>query len=274
MMPHGIGDVTSQYEEGSSNEQDLETSRPGFAEKHHGEDDSLDSDSESDMSISAASDNELGIEGSALLFGRTTSAANTVFLGRPEDEEDCRKRRLSVSSQKSSSSSRGNKRAKLTSPSDSSRSHPAMHTTLPIEIWHLILTYCTPRVLGVFLRVNKDFNSWLTTSNSSSDLGLPDSSTKVSSAEEIWRASRHRSLRGAPAPLLGLTELHMWQLAYGRSCEDCGRMDSRSHSQQSRDVWHQGPGEDGVSPIWQFHKRSCGSCLRRATIKVSLLSSR
>lgn len=232
----------------------------------------LDSHSDSDMSMSADSDDDADNEEQGLtpLISKTGNPMDMITL------ESSRKRKLSISATFPVSEignhnlEEGSKRLKVDSLSPLNGSHPPTWAELPAEIWHQILTYCTPKVLGRLLRLNKEFNAWLSASVPSTPHGLSTSSSRLMSMEEIWRASRNRFFKGAPGPLLGTTELQMWQLACGKSCQRCGRSDLRMISQPT-DPWHAGPGVDGISPIWQFHARSCGSCLHQDTIKVSSL---
>ena len=138
---------------------------------------------------------------------------------------------------------------------------------LPAEIWHHIFTFCSPRVLGQVLRVNKSFHSYIGFSSNTSILAQPKSSLKPLQADEIWRASRKRFLPGAPGPLSKCSELDMWRLACGSLCQFC----NRKHEVDQRipkDQWHPGPGEKGVSPIWYFGIRACGPCLKGNSLKV------
>lgn len=138
---------------------------------------------------------------------------------------------------------------------------------LPAEIWHSIFTFCPPRVLGSLLRVNKSFNSYLNPSVSALSPPPSHSGLKYLSADEIWRSSRKSFLTGAPGPLLGHSELQMWQLVCGRVCEFCGKV-AQINGHNTRDLWHAGPGEHGVVPVWAFGVRACGGCIKQKSIKV------
>lgn len=139
---------------------------------------------------------------------------------------------------------------------------------LPPEIWHHIFTFCSPRVLGVLLQVNKSFNAYLDPSSSGSSFEpLSVSATQVLSPASIWRASRLLyNLPSMPAPLVGKSELDMWKLACGSTCQSCGK--KRPIKSTPTDHWHPGPGESGVIPIWSFEIRTCGPCLQKGTMKV------
>jgi hypothetical protein len=149
---------------------------------------------------------------------------------------------------------------KRVKPDDSLQSHwtPEGHlrkdkSLLPPEIWHHIFTFCSPRVLGLLLQVNRTFNAYLDTASSSghSHEPLSRSVLQILTPETIWRASRHLHLQGTPVPLAGKTELDMWKLACGTSCQFCGKK-RWTNSTIPMDQWHPGPGENGVIPIWSF----------------------
>jgi len=148
----------------------------------------------------------------------------------------------------------------------------ADRSLLPAEIWHQIFTFTSPRALGRLLQVNKVFRAYLDPSSSTSPHNLASLSMSVAqirAPEAIWQASRRLFLPGMPSPLQGLNELGMWRLACTPTCQFCGRKDQPT-SPLSTDQWHSGPGETGVSTIWSFAIRSCGSCLQQKTTKVGV----
>jgi hypothetical protein len=141
---------------------------------------------------------------------------------------------------------------------------------LPAEIWHQIFTFTSPRALGRLLQVNKVFRAYLDPSSPTNPHTLASLSISVAqkrSPEAIWQASRRFSLPGMPSPLKGFNELEMWILACTDLCQFCDR-NGQPVNQISSDQWHSGPGETGVSTIWPFAIRSCGSCLKEKSIKV------
>ncbi len=143
---------------------------------------------------------------------------------------------------------------------------------LPAEIWHQIFTFTSPRALGRLLQVNKVFRAYLDPSSSTSPHSLASLSISVAqirAPEAIWQASRRLFFPGMPSPLQGFNELDMWSLACTPICQFCGRKDQPT-SPLSTDQWHSGPGETGVSTIWPFAIRSCGSCLQQKTVKVGV----
>jgi hypothetical protein len=286
MVPDGDGTPTdssgeeSVYRTSSATlPRDATRSELPMAASSNGRVSDLDSHSDSDMSMSADSDDDADNEEQepTPLVSKTGNSMDMITRGHTSsnDVESSRKRKLSISATFPVSQignhdlEEGSKRFKVDTLSPLNGSHPPTWAELPAEIWHQILTYCAPKVLGRLLRLNKEFNAWLSASVPSTSSGLSTSSSRLMSMEDIWRASRNRFFKGAPGPLLGTTELRMWQLACGKSCQRCGRSDLRTISQPT-DPWHPGPGVDGISPIWQFHARSCGSCLHQDTIKVSL----
>lgn len=145
---------------------------------------------------------------------------------------------------------------------------------LPGELWHHIFTFTPPRDLGRLLRVNKKFNSYLDPSfppPASEPQSLSVGTAKSLSAEAIWQASRKLFRVGMPAPLEGKTELDMWKLACGKSCQYCQKLGGPV-SATFGDPWHAGPGENGVRAVWPFAVRACGSCLQQMSVKVGLSS--
>ncbi|TVY29786.1 hypothetical protein LHYA1_G002050 [Lachnellula hyalina] len=138
---------------------------------------------------------------------------------------------------------------------------------LPAEIWHHIFTFCPPRALGSLLQVNKSFNAFLEPSKDVSIDALPGSATKVLNSDTIWKSSRLLFRHGMPGPLAGTSELDMWRLACGPSCQFCNKKQAKSTV--PGDQWHPGPGESGVVPVWSFGIRACGSCLEQNSTKIA-----
>ncbi|SPQ18919.1 650d1b4a-fcd2-468a-9761-fb579c62b0fd [Thermothielavioides terrestris] len=147
---------------------------------------------------------------------------------------------------------------------------------LPPEIWHHIFTFCPPKSLGKLLAVNKLFNLYLDPA-SSSPRDVPGSATRgvlePMEPNAIWQASRRLFWSHMPAPLRSKTELDMWRLACSPRCQECGKLDARERSGRP-DPRHPGPGPEGVTAIWTFGSRLCGSCLLKSSIKdIDLLIS-
>jgi hypothetical protein len=152
-------------------------------------------------------------------------------------------------------------------------------SVVPREIWHHIFTLCPPRTLGRLLRVNRLFNAYLDPCSRSQRVSptvpAPCSPSSLSNLKPnaIWRASRALCWPAMPAPLPSHTELDMWRLACSPRCQFCGKLDSRksgdAQAQETLpDLFHSGPGSDGVSPLWAFAVRTCGPCLLEISIKV------
>lgn len=141
---------------------------------------------------------------------------------------------------------------------------------LPAEIWHHIFTFTPPRTLGRLLQVNKVFNAYLDSSSlvpSPPATNLPISAAKILDPKTIWSVSRKLYRPGMPTPLTGMSELDMFRLACMNSCQFCGKVSaSDTHG---NDIWHSGPGQEGIHPIWPFSIRACGNCLQAKSIKAS-----
>lgn len=144
---------------------------------------------------------------------------------------------------------------------------------LPAEIWHYIFTFLHPRDLGHLLSVNKSFNAFLDPSTSGPSVSpLPKSAVSLMKPDTIWQAARRLFLPGMPHPLSGKSELDMFKLSSSPSCQFCGKKKQLNQPVPS-DLWHPGPGEDGVISIWSFGVASCGSCLQQRCMKVVFVSS-
>jgi hypothetical protein len=150
---------------------------------------------------------------------------------------------------------------------------PSDRSLLPAEIWHHIFIFTPPRALGRLLQVNKLFRGYLDSSYSTSSpiiAPLSLSVARTQSPDALWQASRRTFRSTMPSPLQNHSELDMWKLACTPKCQFCDRQGQEILP--SADKWHSGPGENGVSPIWPFAIRSCGSCLQKNCVKVGCLS--
>ena len=143
---------------------------------------------------------------------------------------------------------------------------------LPCEILQYVFTFVEPLALGRLMRVNWFIHDLLdptrplpqrTGSNSMQRMAMR-------SQDLIWTISRRNFLHRFPGPMKGMTELEMWRLVRGRSCQFCRRDAIPWKPVSMSDPWNAGPGLDNVRPIWPFRVRSCGRCLQEMTIKVSL----
>jgi hypothetical protein len=70
-----------------------------------------------------------------------------------------------------------------------------------------------------------------------------------------------------------MTELEMWKLIRGTSCQFCGKRATQKFSLPSSDPWNAGPGLDNIRSIWPFRIRCCGPCLLPKLVKVSVPGS-
>lgn len=164
------------------------------------------------------------------------------------------------------------KRLKPDEELQSNRTHkgglPRDKSLLPAELWHHIFTFIPPRNLGLLLSVNKSFNGFLDPSSSGpSTSPLSKSVLSIMKPDAIWRASRRFFLSGMPSPLNGKSELDMLRLACSSSCQFCGKKIQPCPTVPV-DLWHPGPGENGVIPIWSFGVVTCGPCIQQRCMKV------
>lgn len=162
------------------------------------------------------------------------------------------------------------KRRKLDDPPFS----PAIHhlddcAGLPPQIWQHVFLFCSVFTLGRLLQVNRSFHSYLTDVHTP-PLSKPDKGfVPLIKSESIWSSARNAHPTKPPRPLPGLSEVKMWQLVLGKTCQFCNKRPSLTPGDK---VWQKGPGEDGVRIIWPFAVRSCGSCLLQRCQKVGSTS--
>ncbi|KAK2867834.1 hypothetical protein FQN49_003420, partial [Arthroderma sp. PD_2] len=167
-----------------------------------------------------------------------------------------------------SSSADGTKRVKFRddmkpdhSADPSVNTIPADKSKLPREIWQHIFTFLPPVSLGRVLQVNRTFKALLTIGQPELPSGCATPGLlKYVNPGHTWSASRKSFNSGMPRPLSPLTELDMWKLVRGTSCQFC----NKAGSPPSPDVlpFESGPGENGVRIIWPLAVRSCGECLK------------
>ena len=138
---------------------------------------------------------------------------------------------------------------------------------LPAALWQHVFCFVPPVSLGRLLRVNRIFQSCLTSNGFPENTApLINSRIQPMNAEAIWVASRRRFAPGLPRPIYGMRELDMWKLLVGRNCQICAN--GADSSAVSESPWEAGPGNSGVRIIWPFGIRSCGSCLQEVSQKV------
>ncbi|KUJ09173.1 uncharacterized protein LY89DRAFT_321228 [Mollisia scopiformis] len=244
-------------------------------------------DSASDISMSTDSDDEEEEEqdnAPSQAIQVSTAPASTVLESPEVPEETSKKRKFSISEDTANglhNIPRLEVHKRLRADGAIQRHRMADNrlrkdrSLLPPEIWHHIFTFCPPRVLGILLQVNKSFNAYLDPSSAGPSLEpLSVSITQILTPASIWRASRSLyNLPSMPSPLLGMSELDMWKLACGSTCQSCDKKRQPNYSTPI-DQWHLGPGEKSVIPIWSFGTRYCGLCLQKESMKeIDLLLS-
>ena len=141
--------------------------------------------------------------------------------------------------------------------------------TLPAEIWEYIFCFVPPISLGLVLRVNRAFHGYLD-SNQDGE-GPPALSSNIVQpikAEAIWLASRKRFFPEIPRSLHDMTEVAIWRLLRGSSCQICGKSSTASEPPSVENFWKNGPGSTGVRVIWPFGIRTCASCMKDVTKTV------
>lgn len=247
-----------------------------------------DDDSASDVSMAAETDDESDVEAppypsapgprddqsNAAIPSTALPTQNIHEVG----ELASRKRKSSVDGpdEQNSLDNQQVKKVKIQQPGHNSVSNGnpvSDRTTLPAEIWHHIFTFCPPRTLGKLLLVNSLFNSYLDSSSKirrDEPRPLPAGALPLMKPNSIWQASRRRFWPTMPTPLQDKTELDMWQLSCSTSCQFCGKPAAAQQLDPS-DPWQSGPGKEGVSIIWTFASRSCGTCLLSRSIKVCVV---
>ncbi|KAL7930825.1 hypothetical protein V8C35DRAFT_283053 [Trichoderma chlorosporum] len=140
---------------------------------------------------------------------------------------------------------------------------------LPAELWHHIFSFLPPDTLGRLLRVSRLFHKYLDPVSpfviSTPVIHVPTPRTLPAlSPDAIWRASRCLHWPTMPAPLKGRFELDMWRFACARSCQFCGQLDNAYSTEDSSR--RSGPGNNTVSPIFQFFINACGNCLTEKSV--------
>ncbi|KAH8689214.1 hypothetical protein BGW36DRAFT_78931 [Talaromyces proteolyticus] len=151
---------------------------------------------------------------------------------------------------------------------------PSDSTHLPMEVWQHVFSFLDPKTLGILLRVNRTFNSYL----ASSDIHPDDTPTygvlRPVNPMSIWSKSRRFFYPVMPKPLAGMTELDMWKLIGATSCQFCKKKGLNNSSPRSASPWERGPGLDGVRIIWPFGIRTCSQCFfARAKKDVDVMLS-
>ncbi|KAH8657053.1 hypothetical protein BGZ60DRAFT_434707 [Tricladium varicosporioides] len=251
----------------------------------------VEADSDSDVSMSAETDEEDASENSEEPSPSTvqlhsglngTARSNSSPVRTPRVEGSRKRKHPDVAEPIPNGQDEGilreiRKRVKFDGPLPKWRTFDGHlqqdKSLLPAEIWHHIFIFCPPRMLGLLLQVNKSFNAQLDIS-SPYHYTLPSSTALLQSLQPdaIWRASRLLFNQGIPGPLADKSEIDMWRLACGSQCQFCTR--KQSEMLAVMDQWNPGPGENGVRPVWSFGIRTCGACLEERSVKeIDLLLS-
>lgn len=136
---------------------------------------------------------------------------------------------------------------------------------LPPSLWQKIFCLLPPVFLGRLLRVSRGFHSLLTLESSGN---VSDDHPSISSvSNSIWLASRKRYAAGLPDALPGQSELDMWRLIRGTTCQVCRTSKPLLTCDGLPDPWR--PPLEGVRVIWPFSVRCCSSCLPVIAQQVS-----
>jgi hypothetical protein len=228
-------------------------------------------ESDSDVSMSADSDDD---EDEAPNTSTIQVNQDMDILDQPANVDKTNKRKYPGATEDVSNGVPQDirKRLKADEELESNRTHKGGlsrdKSLLPAELWHHIFTFIPPRNLGLLLSVNRSFNAFLDPSSSGlSTSPLSKSVLSIMNPDAIWRASRRVFLSGMPSPLNGKSELDMLRLACSSSCQFCGKK-KQPNPTVPVDLWHPGPGENGVIPIWSFGVVTCGPCIQQRCMKV------
>ena len=158
------------------------------------------------------------------------------------------------------------KKVKLSLPSALNKPGQAATVGLPPELWQQVFTYLSPAILSRCLRVCKMFNICLTQTKAAPPASKNAAThARAMDSEAIWTQLRKTSYPSLPRPLVGFSELQMFQLIGGNNCQSCGKLHVK---QPVTNVFSAGPGETGVRVIFPFHMRLCGSCFTNDSFTV------
>ncbi|PVI03703.1 hypothetical protein DM02DRAFT_726301 [Periconia macrospinosa] len=142
---------------------------------------------------------------------------------------------------------------------------------LPPAVWQHVFLSCSLHDLGRLLQVNRSFHSYLTDVSSVSSSDPTSGSLHLLKSDSIWASARNSLPVKPPKPPQGFSELQLWQLAWSKRCQFCGKESSAAPGDK---VWQKGPGAYGVRTIWSFGIKSCGKCLmEQCQTDASLLFS-
>jgi hypothetical protein len=141
-------------------------------------------------------------------------------------------------------------------------------TTLPPEILQHIFSFVDPISLARLLLVNKLFNNLVDPTKSLPVASSSAGSLHLRPQNDLWAVSRRAFFPGHPRPMEDMTEIAMWSLIRGVSCQFCGNTPKDKIPLVATSAWNAGPGPDGVRIIWPFRCRCCGPCLESRIVKV------
>jgi hypothetical protein len=146
---------------------------------------------------------------------------------------------------------------------------------LPALIWHKVFMHLPPQSLGQLLLVNHAFNSHLQSADARQSPDSTDGESKIIGhldPEKIWIQSRRLFHRHLPRPLHGRTELDMWKLIGGRSCQLCAQKPALAFQPNHQiDSAIRGSEGHAVRVFWSLAIRCCNDCLRNETFTVCLI---
>jgi hypothetical protein len=163
-------------------------------------------------------------------------------------------------------SSASTKKVKLSLPSALNKPDLPPTVGLPPEIWQQVFTHLSPAILSRCLRVCKLFNVCLTQMKAAPPASKKSAThARAMDSEVIWSQLRKSSYPSLPRPLVGFSELQMFQLIGGNTCQSCGKLHVKH---PVNNAYSAGPGETGVRVIFPFHLRLCGSCFTNDSLTV------
>ena len=135
----------------------------------------------------------------------------------------------------------------------------------PAYLWQHTFKNLSPAMLCRCMRVCKLFRAYLT--NAASAPTRKNAKRSLDS-EPVWQQARAHTYPGMPKPLAGFTELQMYKLMSGTTCETCKKT-FPPRAVRPTSVYDAGPGDHGVRVIWPFRLRLCGDCFMNNARKVS-----
>jgi F-box domain len=145
---------------------------------------------------------------------------------------------------------------------------PSKLSELPPELLQHIFTFLPPLFLGRLLRVSRVINTLLDPNKVLPQVHRgPQGCLSLLDQDHVWSVSRKRFIPGLPRPLSSVSELELWRLLLGSSCQFCGKRTTLDPP-SAVSPWNSGPGTESVRIIWPFAVRSCGSCLSARLVKV------